>query len=180
MQVFSGYLEGILELCPAVIADHRGYFFESYNQKGFEAIVGKRLYFVQDNESESRKNVIRGLHYQLNHPQGKLVRAVYGEVYDVVVDLRERSKTFGSWGAVTLSMAKQNQLWIPPGFAHGFLALTDAIVVYKTTEYRYPDSERTIRWDDDDLNIHWPIERAPIISSKDAAGMDFKKADHFD
>jgi dTDP-4-dehydrorhamnose 3,5-epimerase len=180
MQIFRGYLEGIVEICPSVISDHRGYFLESYNQKVFEAIIGHKVSFVQDDESYSKEHVLCGLHYQRAGQQGKLVRAVYGEIFDVAVDLRKKSKTFGRWGGVTLSRAKENQLWIPPGFAHGFLALTDTIVLYKVTEYHDQKLEATIRWDDYDLDIQWPLERAPILSARDSQGLRFKEVEYFD
>ena len=178
MQTFTGYLPGILELGSSIVSDHRGYSVESYNHRLFEEAVGHQITFVQDNESYSKRYVLRGLHYQRKCNQGKLVRAVYGEIFDVVVDLRKTSKTFGHWGSVILSRVKQNQLWVPPGFAHGFLALTDAVVLYKVTAYHDQALEVVLRWDDDDLNIHWLLERAPILSAEDAQGKRFRELEY--
>lgn len=165
-------------LVPTVHMDSRGYFYESYNSVDFDATVGKKISFKQDNQSRSMKNVIRGLHYQL-HPnaQGKLVRVLKGEVFDVVVDVRAGSKTLGQWFGVKLSNENNYQLWIPAGYAHGFLALTDEVdIFYKTTTYYQPESERTIKWDDPDLGINWGID-TPVVSSKDEQGCLFKDAE---
>ncbi|MFM8892967.1 MAG: dTDP-4-dehydrorhamnose 3,5-epimerase, partial [Planctomycetia bacterium] len=149
-----------------------GFFFESFNQRRIEAIVGEPLRFVQDNHSRSGRGVLRGLHFQTQKPQGKLVRVAAGAVFDVAVDIRTDSPTFGRWAGVELSADNKRQLWIPPGLAHGFLVLTDhADFLYKTTDYYAPDHERCIRWDDPDLAIQWPLEAAPILSRKDAAGL---------
>lgn len=156
---------------PRVYGDARGFFLESFNRRTFEEALGRRLEFVQDNHSLSAQGVLRGLHYQLPHPQAKLVRVVRGEVYDVAVDLRRRSGTFGRWVGERLSAENKWQVWIPEGFAHGFLVLSQqAEVLYKTTDYWYPADEHCIRWDDPDLGIRWPLSEAPSISAKDAAG----------
>jgi len=162
---------------PRVFGDARGFFFESFNRKVLEAALGRTLDFVQDNHSRSGRNVLRGLHYQLPHPQGKLVRVVRGEVFDVAVDLRRAAPTFGRWVGERLSAENKRQLWIPEGFAHGFVVLSDeAEFLYKTTDYWYPEAERCIRWDDPELAIAWPDGVAPIVSAKDAAGKRFRDA----
>jgi dTDP-4-dehydrorhamnose 3,5-epimerase len=171
----------VLVVEPRVFGDARGYFFESFNRKKLEAEVGRPLEFVQDNHSLSSRNVLRGLHYQLPCPQGKLVRVVRGEVFDVAVDLRRQSPTFGRWTGVLLSAENRRQLWIPEGFAHGFLTMSDeAEFLYKTTEYWYPEHERCIRWDDPALGIDWPMLGAPIVSAKDAAGRRLADAEVFE
>ena len=180
MNVYKTALVGLIELSPTVFCDHRGYFFESFNQVEFNKCIGYDVSFVQDNEFHSKQNVLRGLHYQLEHVQGKLIRVMQGEVFDVVVDLRKSSPTFGHWVGVVLSGERKNQLWVPSGFAHGCLALTDSIVCYKTTDYHCVDSECVLRWDDEDLNIHWPLERAPIFSGKDTQGIRLKDCTVFD
>lgn len=165
---------------PKVFGDERGFFYESFNHKIFEAAVGKKIEFVQDNHSRSAKNVLRGLHYQIQQPQGKLVRVVQGEVFDVAVDIRKNSPTFGQWVGEILSAENKKQLWIPEGFAHGFVTLSEtAEFLYKTTDYWAPEFERCIRWSDPDLNIAWPIDVAPVVSSKDAGGFLFVDADKF-
>jgi dTDP-4-dehydrorhamnose 3,5-epimerase len=166
---------------PKVFGDARGFFFESFNRKGLEAALGRSLEFVQDNHSLSARNVLRGIHYQLPNPQGKLVRVVRGEVFDVAVDLRRNSPTFGRWVGETLSAENRRQLWIPEGFGHGFLVLSaEAEFLYKTTDYWHPEHERCIRWDDPELAIAWPLEgAAPVVSQKDAAGHSFRAAPHF-
>jgi dTDP-4-dehydrorhamnose 3,5-epimerase len=171
----------VLVIEPQVFGDARGFFFESFNRRKLEAAVGRSLEFVQDNHSLSAKGVLRGLHYQLPHPQGKLVRVVRGEVFDVAVDLRLGSPTFGTWVAERLSGENKRQLWIPEGFAHGFLVLSDAAeFLYKTTEYWYPEHERCIRWDDPDLAIAWPLAGAtPSVSAKDAEGVPLRGAQVF-
>lgn len=164
---------------PKVYRDRRGFFTETYNKKTFE-INGVPFEFVQDNHSHSSFGVLRGLHYQIQHAQGKLVRAVAGTIFDVAVDLRRDSKTFGHWVGAFLSAENQQMLWVPPGFAHGYYVLSEqADVVYKTTDYYHPDYERCIRWDDPELNIEWPIPamETPILSEKDAAGSSFKDAE---
>jgi dTDP-4-dehydrorhamnose 3,5-epimerase len=165
-------VDGVLIMSPRVFEDARGHFFESFNQRAFEAAVGGPVTFVQDNHSFSRKNVLRGLHYQVEHPQGKLVRVVQGAVFDVAVDIRTESATFGRWVGVELSAENRRQLWVPPGLAHGFLVLSDtAEFLYKTTDYYAPSCERCILWNDPTLAIEWPLTGPPVISPKDAQGM---------
>ena len=162
---------------PKVFGDSRGFFFESFNQKAFDEATGTNHQFVQDNHSRSAKGVLRGLHYQIQQPQGKLVRVVRGAVFDVAVDIRKSSPTFGRWVGAELSEDNQHQLWVPPGFAHGFLVLSDlADFLYKTTDYYAPQYERSILWNDSDLNIDWPIGE-PILSNKDRQGLKFNSAD---
>ena len=162
---------------PKVFGDARGFFFESFNQKAFNEATGTNHQFVQDNHSRSAKGVLRGLHYQIQQPQGKLVRVVRGAVFDVAVDIRKSSPTFGRWVGAELSEDNQHQLWVPPGFAHGFLVLSDlADFLYKTTDYYAPQYERNILWNDSDLNIDWPIGE-PILSNKDRQGLKFNSAD---
>jgi dTDP-4-dehydrorhamnose 3,5-epimerase len=165
-------------LQPKVFGDARGFFFESFNQRVFQQLTGVALPFVQDNHSRSARGVLRGLHYQVQQPQGKLVRVVQGEVFDVAVDIRPQSPTLGRWVGVALSAENQQQLWVPPGLAHGFLVLSDsAEVLYKTTDYYAPDHERSIRWDDPTLAIDWPLEGIePVLSAKDAAGLSWQEA----
>ena len=168
----------VLLIEPAVFGDERGFFFESFNQQIFNAATGLSVDFVQDNHSKSAKNVLRGLHYQLPpKAQGKLVRAIAGEVFDVAVDIRQSSPTFGKWVGETLTADNKRQLWIPPGFAHGFLVLSDtAEFVYKTTEYYAPSLERSILWNDLVLGIAWPLQMPPVLSSKDLAATSFSDA----
>jgi dTDP-4-dehydrorhamnose 3,5-epimerase len=175
-------LPEIVLLEPAVHGDERGAFFESYNAHAFAAATGLETRFVQDNQSVSRRGVLRGLHYQLAPaPQGKLVRVLAGAVFDVAVDLRRSSPGFGRWVAEILSAENRRQLWIPEGFAHGFLALREGTeVLYKTTGFYHRDAERAIRWDDPDLAIAWPAEVAPILSGKDAAAPAFAAAEVFE
>jgi dTDP-4-dehydrorhamnose 3,5-epimerase len=165
---------------PKVFGDERGFFFESFNQRQFNAAVGYDVEFVQDNHSRSVKNVLRGLHYQIQHPQGKLVRAVQGTVYDVAVDLRRSSATFGQHVGVELSADNKRMLWVPPGFAHGFVVLSEAAeFLYKTTDYWYPEFERTLAWDDPTVNIAWPHSGAPSLSGKDQLGKLLADAECF-
>lgn len=166
---------------PKVFGDARGFFFESFNQKAFNEATGTNLQFVQDNHSRSSKGVLRGLHYQIQQPQGKLVRVVQGAVFDVAVDIRKSSPTFGQWVGVELSADNHRQLWVPPGFAHGFMVLSEtAEFLYKTTDYYAPVYERCIAWDDPDLAIDWPnIGMAPLLSAKDFAGRKLSNADCF-
>jgi dTDP-4-dehydrorhamnose 3,5-epimerase len=171
-----------LILQPQVFGDARGFFFESFNQREFERATGLQgVQFVQDNHSQSARGVLRGLHYQIQHPQGKLVRVVRGEVFDVAVDLRRSSPTFGRWVGLTLSADDKRQLWIPPGFAHGFLVLSEsAEFLYKTTDYWYPEHERSLRWDDPTLAIDWPLGgQLPVLAAKDAKGASFNEAEVF-
>ncbi|MHA0955992.1 dTDP-4-dehydrorhamnose 3,5-epimerase [Enterobacter ludwigii] len=169
MNVIKTDIPDVLIFEPKVFGDDRGFFFESFSQKIFEEAVGRKVEFVQDNHSKSCKGVLRGLHYQLEpYAQGKLVRCVAGEVFDVAVDIRKSSPTFGKWVGVNLSAENKRQLWIPEGFAHGFLVISDmAEFVYKTTNYYHPESDRGLLWNDETLSINWPIEQYPILSEKD-------------
>lgn len=175
MKVTPTKLAGVLIIEPRVFGDERGFFFESFNQRAFDDAVGAHVDFVQDNHSKSSRNVLRGLHYQLPpKAQGKLVRVVQGEVFDVAVDLRKDSPTFGQWVGEILSAENKKQLWIPAGFAHGFLTLSDtAEFLYKTTDYYSPEHERCIRWDDADVGVEWPLSTPPLVSGKDAQGLPF-------
>ena len=165
---------------PKVFGDTRGFFFESFNQAVFNAAVGKDVAFVQDNHSRSAKNVLRGLHYQIQQPQGKLVRVTEGEVFDVAVDLRKSSPTFGKWVGALLSAENKRQLWIPEGFGHGFVVLSEsAEFLYKTTDYWAPTFERCIAWDDPSIGIVWPLQSQPLLSAKDAAGHELATAEVF-
>lgn len=179
MKVTQTKLAGVLVIEPRVFGDERGFFFESFNQRAFDEAAGAHVDFVQDNHSKSSRNVLRGLHYQLPpKAQGKLVRVVQGEVFDVAVDLRKNSKTFGQWVGETLSAENKKQLWIPAGFAHGFLTLSEtAEFLYKTTDYYSPEHERCIRWDDPGLAIQWPLLHSPTISDKDKSGISFAEYD---
>ncbi len=172
MKITPTAIPDVLLIEPRVFGDARGFFYESFNQKSFAEATGVDLPFVQDNHSKSVKGVLRGLHYQVEpHAQGKLVRVTQGEVFDVAVDLRKDAKTFGQWVGVTLSAENKQQLWIPPGFAHGFLVLSDtAEFLYKTTDYYAPQAERSLRWDDPTLAITWPLEGEPILADKDRQG----------
>jgi dTDP-4-dehydrorhamnose 3,5-epimerase len=172
----------VMVIEPKVFGDARGFFFESFNQKAFDDAIGKHVDFVQDNHSRSVKGVLRGLHYQVQQPQGKLVRCVRGAVFDVAVDIRKSSPTFGQWVGVELSEENHKQFWVPAGFAHGFLVLSEtAEFLYKTTDYYAPAYERCIKWDDPDLAIVWPLlDGAPSLSSKDQAGMSFAVAEKFE
>jgi dTDP-4-dehydrorhamnose 3,5-epimerase len=161
----------VVLLQPQVFGDARGFFFESFNQQRFEEAIGRQVNFVQDNHSRSTKGVLRGLHYQLRQPQGKLVRVIVGEVFDVAVDLRASSPTFGQWVGVVLSAENKSQLWVPEGFGHGFVALSEtAEFLYKTTDYYAAEHERCIAWNDSSLNIQWPSNMSPSLSAKDAQG----------
>ena len=172
----------VLLLERRVFEDERGFFYESYNQKAFDEAVGHPVAFVQDNHSRSVKGTLRGLHYQLPpHPQGKLVRVTLGEVFDVAADICKGSPTFGQWVGETLSADNRGQLWIPPGFAHGFVVTSDvAVFQYKCTDFYAPGCERSIRWDDADLGIDWPFDGGPLISTKDAQAALFCNAEVFD
>ena len=165
---------------PKVFGDDRGFFFVSFNQEKFEAAIGRQVAFVQDNHSRSVKNVLRGLHYQIQQPQGKLVRVVQGEVFDVAVDIRKASPTFGQWVGEILSAENKRQMWVPEGFAHGFVVLSDtAEFLYKTTDYYAPEHERCIAWNDPAIAIQWPIDGAPALSAKDQQGKRLAAAEHF-
>ena len=172
MNVIQTKIPGVLILEPKVFADERGFFFESFNQHRFNEAVGYEVNFVQDNHSQSFKNVLRGLHFQFPpKAQGKLVRVVQGEVFDVAADIRRHSPTFGQWVGVTLSAKNKRQFWMPPGLAHGFLTLSEtAELLYKTTEYYSPELAGCIRWDDKNLDVKWPIEGGPILSENDKSG----------
>ncbi|MGO4808099.1 dTDP-4-dehydrorhamnose 3,5-epimerase [Cupriavidus sp. 2MCAB6] len=171
----------VLILEPKVFGDDRGFFFESFNAKAFEAATGLKREFVQDNHSRSARNVLRGLHYQIQHPQGKLVRVTSGEVFDVVVDLRRGSPTFGKSTGLTLSAENKRQLWVPEGFAHGFLVTSEsAEFLYKTTDYWYPEHERSLAWNDPALGIEWPLDGEPMLAAKDAAGKSLADAEVFE
>lgn len=177
MQATQTAIPDVWLLKPRIFEDSRGFFAETYNQKVF-AEAGLPCRFVQDSLSRSRRNVLRGLHYQIRQPQGRLVRAVFGEVFDVCVDIRRGSPTFGKWVSERLSSESLNALWIPPGFAHGFLVLSEwAELEYKATDFYAPQHERTIRWNDPDLAIHWPLVGPPEISGKDAKGIPFREAE---
>ncbi|BCB28733.1 dTDP-4-dehydrorhamnose 3,5-epimerase [Sulfurimicrobium lacus] len=181
MQVVATAIPDVLILEPKVFGDERGFFFESYNARKFTELTGIKAEFVQDNHSRSAKNVLRGLHYQIQQPQGKLVRVVAGAVYDVAVDLRKNSSTFGKWEGVELSAENKRMLWVPPGFAHGFLVLSDyAEFLYKTTDYWAPEHERCVAWNDPDLAIAWPLDGAlPSLSAKDRDGVPLSRAEVF-
>ena len=173
----SDLIPDVLILEPKVFGDSRGFFFESFNQRVFETAIGTSVRFVQDNQSRSGRGVLRGLHYQVEQPQGKLVRVVAGAVFDVAVDIRPDSPTFGRWAGVELTADNKRQLWIPPGLAHGFLVLSEtAEFLYKTTDYYAPLHERCIVWNDPTLGIRWPLGGQPILSAKDAAGLSFAAA----
>jgi dTDP-4-dehydrorhamnose 3,5-epimerase len=165
---------------PKVFSDARGFFLESFNAREFAVHVAPGIEFVQDNHSYSDKYILRGLHYQIEHPQGKLVRVIAGEIFDVAVDLRQYSPSFGRWTGITLSAENKRQLWIPPAFAHGFVVLSDhAEVLYKTTDYRFAEHERRIIWNDPDIGIQWPISDMPRLAEKDAAGQRLINAEVF-
>jgi dTDP-4-dehydrorhamnose 3,5-epimerase len=175
-------LDGVLLLEPKVFGDERGFFFESFNQRDFDQATGLSVQFVQDNHSKSSQGVLRGLHYQIQHPQGKLVRVTAGEVFDVVVDLRSSSATFGRSYGITLSADNKKQLWIPPGFAHGFLVTSEsAEFLYKTTDYWYPEFERSLLWSDPALGIEWPIAQGqqPVLAKKDEVALSLSLAEVF-
>jgi dTDP-4-dehydrorhamnose 3,5-epimerase len=180
MQVHQTDLPEILIIEPRVFGDDRGFFYESFNQRRFQELTGLNPEFVQDNHSRSARNVLRGLHYQIRQPQGKLVRVVAGEVFDVAVDMRRASNTFGKWTGVVLSAENKRQMWIPPGFAHGFLVLSEsAEFLYKTTDYYAPEHERALRWDDPDVGVTWPLQGLPLLSVKDEAGLPIGEAETF-
>ncbi|MBI4206955.1 MAG: dTDP-4-dehydrorhamnose 3,5-epimerase [Betaproteobacteria bacterium] len=180
MNVIKTGLADVLILEPRVFGDERGFFFESYNEREFIVRTGIEARFVQDNHSKSARNVLRGLHYQIRQPQGKLVRVTCGEVYDVAVDIRRRSPTFGKWTACVLSADNKRMLWIPAGLAHGFLVMSpSAEVQYKTTDYWAPEHERCIAWNDPALNIPWPLQGTPVLSSKDRQGLNLDQAEVF-
>ena len=181
MKVIESALGGVLLLEPTVHGDSRGFFFESYREDLFRQATGEARPFVQDNHSRSVRHVLRGLHYQVRRPQAKLVRVVVGEVFDVVVDLRRQSPSFGKWMGTTLSADNKRMLWIPEGFAHGFLVTSDAAeAVYKATAYYAPEHERSLLWSDPDVGIAWPLTAPPVLSAKDLAGKRLADCDVFD
>lgn len=181
MKAIATSIPDVLILEPKVFGDARGFFLESFNARVFRELTGLDVDFVQDNHSRSAAGVLRGLHYQLEQPQGKLVRVVRGRVFDVAVDLRRQSPSFGRWDGVELSEDNHRQLWIPPGFGHGFLVLSEtADFLYKTTDYYAPQHERCIRWDDAEIGIEWPLAGEPVLSAKDREGRSFADADVFD
>jgi len=180
MKVTPTAIPEVLLVEPRVFGDARGFFFESFNQRAFQEASGLHVEFVQDNHSRSSQGVLRGLHYQIEQPQGKLVRVVRGRVFDVAVDLRRSAATFGRWVGLELSEDSHQQLWIPPGFAHGFMVLSEsADFLYKTTHYYAPEHERCVAWNDPQLGIEWPTRVAPRLSAKDAAGQPFEQAEYF-
>lgn len=179
--VTSTKLPEVLIFEPKVFGDNRGFFFESFNARDFKNATNLDIDFVQDNHSRSAKGVLRGLHYQIQHAQGKLVRVVEGEVFDVAVDLRRSSPRFGQWVGVHLSEQTHRQLWVPPGFAHGFVVLSEsAQFLYKTTDYWYPEYERSLLWSDPDIGIEWPLKELPLLAGKDAAAPRLKDAEIYD
>jgi dTDP-4-dehydrorhamnose 3,5-epimerase len=180
MKVICCNIPDVLIIEPKVFGDERGFFFESFNQKRFEELTGVKSHFVQDNHSRSAQHVLRGLHYQIRQPQGKLVRVTAGEVFDVCVDLRKHSETFGHSVAVMLSAQNHRQLWIPPGCAHGFLVVSShAEFLYKTTDYYAPEHERSLLWNDPALGIDWPLTAEPLLSAKDKIGLPLAQAEVF-
>lgn len=180
MNIIPTSIPDVLIVEPNVFGDARGFFFESFNQRRFHELTGLDLEFVQDNHSRSARGVLRGLHYQIRQPQGKLVRVIAGEVFDVCVDLRRSSPTFGKAVGITLSDQNKRQLWIPPGFAHGFLVTSEsADVVYKTTDYYAPEHERSLQWNDPLLGIEWPLSGEPALSAKDRIGLPLAQAETY-
>ncbi|MBC3810591.1 MULTISPECIES: dTDP-4-dehydrorhamnose 3,5-epimerase [Undibacterium] len=181
MKAIPTNLPEVMIIEPKVFGDERGFFFESFNAKKFAELTGVDVEFVQDNHSLSAKNILRGLHYQIKQAQGKLVRVVTGEVFDVAVDIRKSSPRFGQWTGVVLSAENQRQLWIPPGFAHGFVVLSDkAEFLYKTTDYWAPEYERSLQWNDPAIGIEWPIQGEPVMSAKDQQGKLLADAEVFE
>jgi dTDP-4-dehydrorhamnose 3,5-epimerase len=181
VNVIRTAIPDVLILEPEVFVDERGFFFESYNERIMADLAGVTAHFVQDNHSRSARNVLRGLHYQIRRPQAKLVRVVAGEVFDVAVDMRRGSPTFGKWAGATLSAGNKRMMWIPEGFAHGFLVLSEtADFLYKTTDYYMPELERCVSWNDPDLAIDWPIAGAPALSAKDQQGSLLRSAETFE
>jgi len=181
VKVETTSLDGVLVLEPRVFGDARGFFFESFNARAFRQATGLDAVFVQDNHSRSARNVLRGIHYQVARPQGKLVRVASGRIFDVAVDLRRSSPTFRRWTGVEMSADDHRQLWVPPGFGHGFVVLSEsADVLYKTTDYWYAEHDRSLLWSDPAIGIRWPVSGAPIVSDKDAAAPLLAQADLFD
>lgn len=180
MNVIKTRIPEVIIFEPKVFGDERGFFFESFNQKAFFEATNLDVNFVQDNHSKSAKNVLRGMHYQIEQAQGKLVRVTQGEVFDVAVDLRTSSPTFGQWEGTILSAENKRQMWIPPGFAHGFLVLSDtAEFLYKTTDFYAPQFECCLKWDDPEVDIKWPLQDTPILSVKDSQGLSLQAAKKF-
>lgn len=180
MNVIPTAIPDVLIIEPKVFGDERGFFFESFNRRQFAELIGRDVDFVQDNHSRSAKNVLRGLHYQIQQPQGKLVRVVQGTVFDVAVDIRRSSPTFGQYAAVELSAENKRLLWVPEGFAHGFVVLSDtAEFLYKTTDYWAPEFERSLAWNDPAIGIQWPIQGEPSLSVKDQQAKALAEAEHF-
>jgi len=180
MKIIETSIPDVLIIEPKVFGDERGFFYESFNAAAFEAATGLQRQFVQDNHSKSQRGVLRGLHFQIQQPQGKLVRVVAGEVFDVAVDLRKSSPSFGRWVGTHLSAQNQRQLWIPEGFAHGFVVLSEsAEFLYKTTDYYAPEHERSLLWNDPELGIEWPFDEPPQLSAKDQAGKCLSDAELF-
>lgn len=180
MKIIDTEIPEVKIIEPKVFGDQRGFFFESYNQREFDAATGNRELFVQDNHSRSSRDVLRGIHYQIHNPQGKLVRVVSGEVFDVAVDLRKSSPTFGKWVGLFLSEENKRQLWVPPGFGHAFLVVSpQADFLYKTTNFYDPASERTIAWNDPDIGVEWPEGVKPSLSEKDQKGLSLAEAEVF-
>ncbi len=181
MNIIKTNIPDVIIFEPKVYGDDRGFFFESFNQQKFYEATKLHVNFVQDNHSKSSKNVLRGMHYQIEQSQGKLVRVTQGEVFDVAVDLRKSSSTFGQWAGTHLSAENKRQMWVPPGFAHGFLVLSDtAEFLYKTTEFYAPQHECSLRWDDPTVAIEWPLQGTPILSTKDALGLTLQATKTFD
>lgn len=181
MQIIQTSIPEVIVFSPQIYSDGRGFFYESFNAKLFEQATGLNVNFVQDNHSKSVKNAVRGLHYQTEHKQGKLVRVTQGEVFDVAVDLRQSAETFGKWVGERLSADNKRMLWVPAGFAHGFLVLSEtAEFVYKTTDFYSPEHEVSIQWNDPDIGIEWPLDGEPSLSGKDSAGLAFSAAPYFD
>ncbi|AQV95294.1 dTDP-4-dehydrorhamnose 3,5-epimerase [Cupriavidus necator] len=181
LSVIRTEIPEVMIIEPKVFGDDRGFFFESFNARQFEEGTDVTRTFVQDNHSRSSRNVLRGLHYQIQHPQGKLVRVTVGEVFDVAVDLRKSSPTFGKWVGVKLSGENKRQLWVPEGFAHGFVVTSEyAEFLYKTTDYWYPEHERSLLWNDPDLGIQWPLQETPVLAAKDANGKRLADAELFE
>jgi dTDP-4-dehydrorhamnose 3,5-epimerase len=180
VKVVRTALSGVVVLEPRVFGDARGFFFESWNRRAFAEAIGGDVDFVQDNHSASERNVLRGLHYQVRQPQGKLVRVIAGEVYDVAVDLRRSSPTFGRWTAERLSADNRRVMWVPAGFAHGFLVTSErAEFLYKTTDYYAPEHERSLLWNDPAIGIEWPLAGAPLLKPRDASGTPLAQAETF-
>ncbi len=180
MKITATAIPDVLLVEPTVFGDDRGFFYESYNEKEWQELTGQKTRFVQDNHSRSAKGVLRGIHYQIQHPQGKLVRVVVGEVFDVAVDLRESSPTFGQWVGERLSDRNKKSLWVPEGFGHGFLVLSDvAEFLYRTTDFYAPEYERCIAWNDPEISVDWPLSGEPLLSEKDKKGDLFREADYY-